>query len=281
MNGSVLDGEPTVRLELLSEPQTLTLVRGMLSGVGELLAIDPELLDDLKTALSEACNNVMVHAYPEAVGTFEVLLYLAPDCLEAVVRDHGAGIGEARKLPDSTDGIGFPLMRALSETLHVEALPAGGTEVRMKFMSERGGRPLLEPPDRPAADGGFDRELAGVVIASLSPVRLLAGVMGRLARAMAAGARFSLDRFSDIYLVTDAIAAHAATSAAGRRIYFALDAQDRRLEVSAGPFRGGSGSLLSDTESRSFPLGLLTDELIVEPVGDDEILRAAVIDSQD
>ena len=55
---------PSVRLELDSRPETLTLVRGMLGGVGELLAVDPELLDDLKTAVSEACNNVVLHAYP-------------------------------------------------------------------------------------------------------------------------------------------------------------------------------------------------------------------------
>jgi serine/threonine-protein kinase RsbW len=52
-----------VRLRLESRPQTLTIVRGMLGGVAELLAIDPELLDDLKTSVSEACNNVVLHAY--------------------------------------------------------------------------------------------------------------------------------------------------------------------------------------------------------------------------
>ena len=53
----------TVRLRLESRPQTLTIVRGMLGGVAELLSIDPELLDDLKTSVSEACNNVVLHAY--------------------------------------------------------------------------------------------------------------------------------------------------------------------------------------------------------------------------
>jgi anti-sigma regulatory factor (Ser/Thr protein kinase) len=50
---------PIVGLLLRSKPQTLTIVRGMLSGLAELLEMDPELLDDLKTSVSEACNNVV------------------------------------------------------------------------------------------------------------------------------------------------------------------------------------------------------------------------------
>ncbi len=52
---------------------------------------------------------------------------------------------------------------------------------------------------------------------SLSPVTLLTGVLGRLARTLAATAHFSLDRFSDVYLVTDTLAAHAAAAAVGDR----------------------------------------------------------------
>ena len=59
---------PAVRLELDSRPETLTLVRGVLAGVAELIGLDPELLDDLKTAVSEACNNVVMHAYDGVAG---------------------------------------------------------------------------------------------------------------------------------------------------------------------------------------------------------------------
>ena len=46
----------------------------MLGGMAELLAMDPELLDDLKTAVSEACNNVVLHAYPDGSGPLTVSL---------------------------------------------------------------------------------------------------------------------------------------------------------------------------------------------------------------
>jgi len=273
-----LSAEPTVRLELVSLPPTLTLVRGMLAGVGELLAIDAELLDDLKTAVSEACNNVVVHAYPNQPGTFEVLLYLSAERVEVIVRDQGVGVPPGAGDADRAEGIGLPLMRALAEQLEVGRDPAGGTRVRLRFPAWRDGRLLFDPPDRAKADGNFDQELSGEVTASLSPVGLVGGVLGRLARALAAGAHFSLDRFSDIYLVTDAIAAHAAAAAAHDRIYFALQAGEHRLDLIVGPFRAGSGSLLADAESRSFPLGLLADELAVQPLGDQELLRAALID---
>ena len=54
---------PTVRLELDSRPEQVSVVRGTLAGLAELLAVDTPFLDDLKTAVTEACNNVVLHAY--------------------------------------------------------------------------------------------------------------------------------------------------------------------------------------------------------------------------
>ena len=79
----------TVRLRLESRPQTLTIVRGMLGGVAEPLAIDPELLDDLKTSVSEACNNVVLHAYGGEAGPMEVGLFVAEDRFSVTVSDRG------------------------------------------------------------------------------------------------------------------------------------------------------------------------------------------------
>jgi anti-sigma regulatory factor (Ser/Thr protein kinase) len=272
---------PTVRLELTSRPQTLTLVRGMLAGVAELLALDPELLDDVKTAVSEACNNVVVHAYPDEPGPLDVLLYISREGVEVLVRDRGAGIPPGALVDERAEGIGLAVMRALAQELDLRPGPDGGTEVRMQFSAEREGKLLFEAPAPAAADDGFDQHLQGEAVASLSPVELVGAVLGRLARALAANARFSLDRFSDIYLVTDAIAAHAAAAAAGERIYFALQSDDRRLDLTVGPFRGGSGSnLAKDAETRAFPLALLTDELAIEPAGEHELLRAALVDAR-
>ncbi len=273
---------PTVSLELASRPENLTLVRGMLGGVAELLSIDPELLDDLKTAVSEACNNVVLHAYGGEAGPLAVSLYVNREGIEVAVRDQGSGISQRAPADDRLQGIGLPVIQALAEEADFRHGPDGGTEVWMAFAGSRDGRELFGAPDPPAPDDGWARQLSGDAIASVSPVTLLDGVLGRLTRALAAAARFSLDRFSDVYLVTDAIAALASRSASSERVGFSLLAEARRLTIVIGPFGPGTGELLKSddpTVGQQSPLCLLTDELATESQGDgSERLRVVMID---
>jgi hypothetical protein len=120
------------------------------------------------------------------------------------------------------------------------------------------------------------------VVVTLSPVSLLAPVLGRLARTLAATAHFSLDRFSDVYLVTDTIAAHAAGAASAPRVGARLMAGERRLELTVGPFRTGSGAQLDPTaSSHASPLALLSDQVSIERDDNSEMLRVVVIDHRD
>jgi serine/threonine-protein kinase RsbW len=272
----------TVRLRLESRPQTLTIVRGMLGGVAEFLSIDPELLDDLKTSVSEACNNVVLHAYGGEPGPMEVGLFVTPEQFSVRVSDEGVGMPAPPPAGDVSQGIGLSVIRALTEDVQFSSAPGGGTEVRMDFSVRRDGRKLFEAP--PTATGDTDltpsAEGDGEVIVSLSPVTLLPGVLGRLARTLAATAHFSLDRFSDVYLVTDTLAAHAAAAAEGQRIEARLAAEDRRLELIVGPFRKGTGSRLDvqAADHAASPLVLLSDQVSVQEAGDAELLRVVVID---
>jgi serine/threonine-protein kinase RsbW len=272
---------PAVSLELESRPETLTLVRGMLAGVGELLAIDPELLDDLKTAVSEACNNVVLHAYPDGSGPVSVLLCALSEGIEVIVQDDGCGIAGGVPSEDHARGVGLPVIRALTERAEFRSRSNGGTEVWMRFPAQRAGKQLFERPPPPVPNDGWTKRLAGDAIVSVSPAALLPGVLGRLSRALAASARFSLDRFSDVYLVTDAIAALAAAHASSERIGFAIKVGERRLELTVGPFRQGSAAQVREAaqagEARS-PLMLLSDELDAEPIGESELLRVVMID---
>jgi len=270
----------TVRLRLESRPQTLTIVRGMLGGVAELLAIDPELLDDLKTSVSEACNNVVLHAYGGEPGPMEVGLYIADDRIRVTVTDRGVGMIAPPATADAGQGIGLSVIRALTESVRFASAPNDGTEVQMDFAVTREGRTLLTAPAVASPDSELPIAQECEVVVSLSPVTLLPGVLGRLARTLAATAHFSLDRFSDVYLVTDTLAAHAASAAAGERIEARLRAEDRRLELVVGPFRKGTGSRLDirSTDHPASPLVLLSDQVSVEPAGEAECLRVLVID---
>jgi stage II sporulation protein AB (anti-sigma F factor) len=249
--------------------------------VAELLALDPELLDDLKTGVSEAANNVVMHAYGGEPGPLSMCLYVSPAEIEVVVRDRGRGIPNLVQVDDRMQGVGLPIIRALTSRAEFLSAEDGGTEVRMAFAGQRDGRALFERPDSAVPDDDWTYQLSGDAIVSLSPIGVLSGVLGRLARALAAGARFSLDRFSDVYLVTDAIAAHAAGAAERRRIGFGIAAESRRLELTIGPFRAGSGARLSAAREASrigSPLMHLADELDVEPANGAEKLRVLLVD---
>jgi serine/threonine-protein kinase RsbW len=254
----------------------------MLGGVAELLSIDPELLDDLKTSVSEACNNVVLHAYGGDAGPMEVGLFVSADRFSVRVIDQGVGMPAPPPTGDVSQGIGLSVIRALTEDVQFSSAPGGGTEVRMDFSVRRDGRKLFDPPPEASTDADMTpaADSEGEVIVSLSPVTLLPGVLGRLARTLAATAHFSLDRFSDVYLVTDTLAAHAAAAANGRRIEARLSAADRRLELVVGPFRKGTGSRLDvqATDHPASPLVLLSDQVSVQQLADAELLRVVVID---
>lgn len=250
---------PLVHLKLSSTPETLTLVRGALGALAELLALDAELLDDMKTAISEACNNVVMHAYANATGPLEVTLQSTPAAIEAVVRDEGVGIPDIVDPDEGVHGVGLPLIKALTnEAVEFRDREGGGTEVRMRFAGRRHSRALFTAPAEVAEEDNWFAALSGDAVVSLSPVSFLGPVLGRLARALAARARFSLDRFSDVYLVTDAIAAHAARTATRRRVGFAIRTAPRRLEISVGPLRDGSAQRLDVGEPVPEPGSALT-----------------------
>jgi anti-sigma regulatory factor (Ser/Thr protein kinase) len=253
----------------------------MLGGVAELLAVDPELLDDLKTAVSEACNNVVLHAYGGASGPMGVRLFVDERRIRVAVEDQGVGLSPLAA--ERSEGIGLSVIRALVDDLSLLPGAGGGTRVEMDFAAQRAGRPLLQLPSEAGPDEGWVRRDDDEIVVSLSPVTLLSGVLGRLARTLAATAHFSLDRFSDVYLVTDIIAAHAAKAAAGLRIGARLSAAERRLDLAVGPFRiGASQGLCSPRQDlSSSPLALLSDEVSVRGDGDGELVHVVVIDHRD
>jgi anti-sigma regulatory factor (Ser/Thr protein kinase) len=272
----------TIQLQLESSPETLTLVRGALGGIAEPLALDVELLDDLKTAVSEACNNVVMHAYGGDSGPLVVRLYVGPEEIEVAVRDHGQGIPIATPADDRLQGVGIPIMRALAQRTAFRPMADGGTEVWLQFAGRREGKLLYSPPSAPAPDDGWTGRVSGDAVASLSPVNFVGGVLGRLARALAARARFSLDRFSDVYLVTDALAAHVQEAANGDRIGFGISTDLRRLEVTVGPLRAGAGAQLTGADQSEVGSALrrLSDELQVESADGTESVRVVMLDER-
>lgn len=285
---------PAIVLELDSRPEAVTLVRAALGALAERVEIDAELLDDLRTAISEACNNVVLHAYADRPrgGPLRMELTFGAEQLVAVVRDRGVGLDQAVLASESgasgggsdiAGGVGIPVIIALTTTARFLSPPHGGTEVEMSFAIRRDGRRLVGAvsPAAPVGPDGAGRLVADVT-GSVSPGMLLAPVLGRLARTLAAAARFSLDRFSDVYLITDAIGAILTHDAAGHRVVFGLRGAERRLELSVGPLREGCAERIRALEADGVgpsPLVALSDELAARPAGPmTEWLQVVLVD---
>ena len=105
--------------------------------------LDPTLdeLGDVKTAVSEAVTNAIVHAYPDALGKVELKLRLYPENeFEVVVRDWGVGIAdiEQARTPLFTtgsqerSGMGFTIMESFMDKLTIKSVPGRGTTVTMR-----------------------------------------------------------------------------------------------------------------------------------------------------
>jgi serine/threonine-protein kinase RsbW len=101
-------------------------------------------------AVSEACTNVVVHAYAGEAGTLEVEMHAGEVGLTIVVRDHGAGIQPRppRSEPPAL-GLGLPLIAALSDAFELRGSTGMGTEVRMTFSYER----VTDPADHNPVTG--------------------------------------------------------------------------------------------------------------------------------
>ncbi len=110
------------------------LVREVLTGVADALALDGSDLIDIHTAVTEACNNVVQHAYGGDEGPLEVVVELAPGAVTVVVRDWGVGIpAHGASAHEAGLGIGLTAIQALTHRLDLRRPADGGTEVSMEF----------------------------------------------------------------------------------------------------------------------------------------------------
>ena len=133
--------ENYVTLEFLSRSSNEGFAR--VAAAGFAAQLDPTLdeLGDIKTAVSEAVTNAIVHAYPNELGRIVLKMKLLPgSVLELSVRDWGRGIDnveQARKPLFTTggserSGMGFTIMESFMDKLTVRSRPGKGTTVVMK-----------------------------------------------------------------------------------------------------------------------------------------------------
>ena len=150
-----------VVLVMPARPEGVGVVRQALAGMADALDFEASVLADMKMAVTEACTNVVVHAYDSDSGMLEVEMAAAPDGLTIVVRDNGSGI-QPRVSPSETPalGLGLPLIAALSDSFELRGSTKSGAEVRMTFIADRAADPAAANPVTGGVgdDGRWDPE---------------------------------------------------------------------------------------------------------------------------
>jgi serine/threonine-protein kinase RsbW len=237
---------PNVRLNLSNKPENVSLVREALTGVAETIDLDRNDLNDIATAVTEACNNVVLHAYEGNEGPLEIEVYAPPSTIEVVVRDHGTGIQPRIPTDDTPPGLGLPVIQALAHRVEYTRTAGSGTEVRMEFATPNSGRLEPLPNERPEPPSIAQADLATTTQITITPARLAHTILPRLLGALAARAQFTTDRISDTQLVADALAARAPTSTSANHLTITINVQPRSLKLDIGPLPSGHAKQLID-----------------------------------
>ena len=114
-----------------------------------------EEIEDVKTAVSEAVTNAVIHGYKEQGGTIEISCVLEKDLLKMEITDQGCGIENVEQAmepmfttrPDlERSGMGFSFMEAFMDCLEVESTVGQGTRVIME--KKLGNAPWVSDPDQ-------------------------------------------------------------------------------------------------------------------------------------
>jgi anti-sigma regulatory factor (Ser/Thr protein kinase) len=128
-------GDRGLEIRLPAEPESVSVLRQAVVDEAEKLGMDRPRITDLKTAVSEACANAVLHAYADAdqPGPIEVELVPASDAVVAVVRDFGGGLRPSAALRDNGLGLGLSLIGALSNFFQLTSILGRGTEIRIQI----------------------------------------------------------------------------------------------------------------------------------------------------
>jgi len=256
----------------------VAVVRQALAGAIEVLGLSESRLLDINTAVSEACNNVVVHAYEGEHGPLEVYLCVQDSELEVVVRDDGVGIRPKAPEPGlEVQGLGLSLIQTLSDRVEFHGGVDQGTEVRMAFSLNGESESWIR--DMPPDDDDIRRPPGELVIA-VSAGPLAAPVLGRVIAMLAARADFSLEGISEAQLVTDSLAANVPRVIVGANIQLGIDSPPEELVVRVGPLQeGGANRIMDASALGDLPpvLERLTKEHQIEGSPNGEILSLTLV----
>jgi serine/threonine-protein kinase RsbW len=266
-NGTTISERPKgLQMRLPAKAENVAVVRHALAGLAEEIGMDEPGLADLKTVVTEACMNVVVHAYPDGLGPLVIEAEPDSEGLTVVVSDSGSGISPQAESERASLKLGLSLIAALSSSFSISGGLDRGTEVMMRVPLQGGGTNGGGPVEVP--------EVAGAEIA-IGRAELLEPVLARMVGALAARRDLPVDRVSDAVLITDAIAGAAPGRFADGCVRLGLGESDEGLELRLGPMKkGAAGEIRRELEVPEVggSLEALADEFAVDESEDGDYL---------
>lgn len=266
------DNFPGLKITLPAEAENVTLVRHALAGLAESLGMGEDAIADLKTVVTEACMNVVVHAYPDGNGPLEVEAGPDDHVLTVVVSDSGGGIRPRADVERSSLRLGLSLIAALSSSFEISGGLDRGTRITMRLPLGADG--AAAPARPPVVEATEETEI------NVASPGLLAPILSRVIAALAARQDLTIDRLSDAVLLGEAIAADAPVGFSDREIRVSLADADGAVELRLGPMERGSAERLR--ERLELPevggtLEALADEIAAEETGDGDYLNVRFV----
>jgi hypothetical protein len=232
--------------------------------------MDEAGLADLKTVVTEACMNVVVHAYPgEEKGPLLVEATPELEGLTVIIRDFGSGIRPQPDIERPSLRIGLTLIAALSSSFEIKGGVDRGTEIRMHLPLQ-----AREQTAEPAPATGGESYSEATELRIGQP-EFLGPVLARALGALAARREVSVDRLSDTMLLSDAISAEAPRVFDGGPISLSIADRAEGVELHVGPLQDGAAERLRssfDLPELGGSLESLADEVRVEEREDGEFL---------
>ncbi len=130
-----------MKLEFLSKSQNESFARSVVAAF--IAQLDPTIdeLADVKTAVSEAVTNAIIHGYENKLGTVEIVARIMSRTVEIEITDSGKGIEniEVARQPLYTSkpelersGMGFTVMESFMDEVEVSSVPYQGTTIKMR-----------------------------------------------------------------------------------------------------------------------------------------------------
>jgi len=235
-NGSISSDRPKgLQIKLPAKAENVAVVRHALAGLAEQIGMDDAGVADLKTVVTEACMNVVVHAYPDGTGPLTVEADPDSEGLTITVSDRGSGISPQADSERASLKLGLSLIAALSSSFSISGGLNRGTEVMMRVPLSGGGANGDGPGEEISVNA------AGTEL-TVARAELLEPVLARLVGALAARRDLSVERVSDAVLVTDAIADAAPRRFADGCVRLGLGESDEGLELRLGPMEDGAAA---------------------------------------